>query len=49
MKKDDIKKSVTVIRKWASLVLDIGKAHKNQLNYENLVSELLHDVCVQPL
>ena len=45
MKKDDIKKSVTVMQeKWASLVLDIGKAHKNQLNYENLVSELLHDV-----
>ena len=38
MKKDDIKKSVTVMQeKWASLVLDIGKAHKNQLNYENLV------------
>ena len=30
--------------RWASLVLAIGKAHKNKSNLENLVSELLNDI-----
>lgn len=30
--------------KWASIVLAIGKAYKNQNNIENLVSELLYNI-----
>jgi len=30
--------------KWASLVLKIGQAYKNNLNLDNLISQLLHDV-----
>ena len=45
MPEKEIENLVTIMQeKWSSIVLKIGKAHKNKDNLKNLVSELFNDV-----
>ena len=45
MTKKEAENLVTLtLEKWADIVLQIGKAHREKKNLDKLVSELLHDI-----
>ena len=45
MTKQEVENLIKITQeKWATLVLQIGNAHRNNINLDKLVSELLHDV-----
>ena len=45
MVNDDIKNLVNIAqKKWASIVIEIGKAYQKKESLENLTSELLHNI-----
>ena len=45
MTKEEIKNLIVATQeKWASMILEIGRAYKEKENLDDLVSELLHDV-----